>query len=490
MTAPQWEQAFSQEKGSVAGRSFEGESSEDDLRDEGGEEDEPASTYAQFQGESDFEGEKSQGSEESQSSSDGSETDPEADSEADEDVVQEKAIKKRECGNKGTRPRTGTIKLTIFDTSDLLHTVSELASIPFCELMKARKALQKDQIGDDDAKAYAEQDEWAADRTHLANRAKARGQSKASRQKGDAPQRNRSRMGRHHDKENSDGDCVAPKTIQSRSNKHAPIEMSSCKAVSRKRSVVESASASQQRRDPRFSTLSGPSVNSGMFNKSYAFLFEAQSKELSTLRQTLAKLRKLEANHAGPKATSQSALNIRRERERIERTLKREEAKDAERKKRFREQEVLRNFRRENDERVKKGGKRFYLKDSAKRELLLRDKFSRLASGGSGGGDDGGKGAVGQGAGAADPQQDSSASSSKTLRKALDKRRKKNAAKERKNMPFLEAGRRGGVARPAAAPTRKRTAALTSDFKKGSAGGMGDSGAPMKRKRGARGAGS
>lgn len=199
-----------------------------------------------------------------------------------------------------------------------------------------------------------------------------------------------------------------------------------------------------------------------MFAKSYDFLNEARSTELSTLRATLKKLNKLEANHAGPKASSESALKIREERAQVEQALKRQEAKEAERTKRAREAEVMRNFKRENDERVKQGGKRFFLKDSARREMMLQDKFSRLAGGNKRGRDGDGE--------SSEAPPPASSSSSKALRKALDKRRKKNAAKERRELPFLDAGRRGAAGGTSSSRTRD--------------------GPPAKRKRGARGAGS
>lgn len=345
--------------------------------------------------------------------------------------------------------------------------------------MKARKAMQKrgnDDEDDDDYDAYSEEDEWAADRARLAKNPAA--SSKTTH--GGTKKIQSVRSSKTPDSEDRKDDrekkeARARREIQSRTNKHAPQEVSSRRPVSRKRSVVQGAESSssdaQRRRDPRFSSLSGPAVNAGMFSKSYAFVSDAQSQELSTLRQTLSKLRKLEANNAGPRAKSQAALDIQAERERVERTLKREEAKEAERKKRAREQEVLRNFKRENEERVKRGGKQFYLKDSAKRQLFLQDKFSRLA---------------GKRAGDTNPVKDGpvEASSSKALRKALDKRRKKNAAKERKSMPFLEAGRRGGEGNgpPTGVPARKRSNdAVGHDQSR-------PSGAPQKRKRGSRGA--
>ncbi|CAO1620851.1 unnamed protein product [Parajaminaea phylloscopi] len=458
----QWEQPSSDEEGegsqlgSLASEEDEGQDAgsdheEEDAASAGSSAEEAARPhYAQFQGESDLEEELSaEGSSESEDSDEDDEGDLDSDGEDGGAAAQEKMLKQK------------------------------LASIPFGELVKARQSLQKRGGEESEEDDYSEEDEWAADR--------ARAASKGGKPNGsDDHRRDAGRNRRARNDDNADEVRArawpARKEMQHRSNKHAPTEVSSRKPVSRKRSVidaVEGSSGSQQRRDPRFSNLSGHAVNEGMFAKSYSFLAETQTKELSELRQTHSKLRKMEANHAGPKAKSQSALDIRQERERVERALKREEAKDAERKKRSREKEVLRNFRLENDERVKNGGKRFYLKDSAKKELFLQDKFSKLANGGRKAPAPGGEGG-----------QTPAASSSKALRKALDKRRKKNAAKERKHMPFLEAGRRGGGGgggggndMPESLPIRKRGPDAGRD------GRSGDS-APKKRKRGVRGSGN
>lgn len=340
-----------------------------------------------------------------------------------------------------------------------------MASVPFGALVKARSKMG---ARDDDFGELSEEDEWAEDRARAAAAAAKKSRSRPAADEDRrkqikeqlAAQRGRRSTGGDEDGETSGSARREHRNLAHRTNKHAPAEMSSRRPVSRKRSVVEAAGpSSSSLRDPRFSNLSGPSVNAGLFEKNYGFVNEARSQELSTLKQTLSKLRKLEANHAGPKATSDEALKIREERAQVEQALKRQEAKEAERSRRQRESEVMRRFKHENEERVKQGGKRFYLKDSAKREMMLQDKFSRLASGK--------KGTAAPAEGGTAP----ASSSSKALRKALDKRRKKNAAKERKALPFLEAGRRGAGQEDGG--ERRR-----------------DGPPPAKRKRGVRGGGS
>lgn len=137
--------------------------------------------------------------------------------------------------------------------------------------------------------------------------------------------------------------------------------MSSRKPVSRLRKVVETPSV--ERRDPRFSSLSASLPNKGIFQSSYEFLRQQQSNEVKELRAVLAKLKRQEANHAGPRAKSEVALRIRLEREKVEMALRREEGRENERRRREHEGEVVRRAKKAIDERVKQGGKRYFLKD-------------------------------------------------------------------------------------------------------------------------------
>ncbi|KDN52956.1 DUF947-domain-containing protein [Tilletiaria anomala UBC 951] len=219
-----------------------------------------------------------------------------------------------------------------------------------------------------------------------------------------------------------------------RSDKHAPTEVSSRKPVGRRREVVETAKV--QRRDPRFSSLTSGPLNKDLFNKSYGFVNDLMSQEITTLRSTLSSLKAKERTQAGPKARSEYALQIRQERERVEMALRRAESKAAERERRTREEMVDKEQKQKNKERVKAGLQPFYLKKSEKKELLLKQKFEQLSGG---------------------PKEsaESSSSAKRKLRKAMEKRRKKNAAKERKTLPFTDA-RASGPSRSAAAPQPKR----------------------------------
>ncbi|PWO00217.1 DUF947-domain-containing protein [Tilletiopsis washingtonensis] len=249
-----------------------------------------------------------------------------------------------------------------------------------------------------------------------------------------------------------------------RENKHAPMEMSSRKPVSRKRTVIETPAI--KRRDPRFSSLSASAPNAGLFESSYGFLRQQQMAELSELRKTHRALTKQEKHHAGPKARSEQALQIQAEKARVEAALRRTEGLENERRKRERETEVLRRHKRDEEEKVAKGGQRFFLKDSAKRTLFLKDKYERLAGGNK----------AGAGASGAASSDTPAASSRKELRKSIERRRKKNAQKERRDMPAMGARESSGAA-PLPVPQRKRAAAA------GREGGE----APRPHKRGRRG---
>jgi len=230
--------------------------------------------------------------------------------------------------------------------------------------------------------------------------------------------------------------------LQKRDNKHAPTELSSRKPVSRKRAVVETQN-NVLRRDPRFSSLSASLPNAGLFQSSYGFLREQQTSETKELKAAFNKLKRQEANHAGPRAKSELAQSIQRERQQVELALKRAEGRENERRVREREQKVIRKEKKAIEERVKQGGKPFYLKESAKKQLVLKDKFDRLSGA---------------------KEDDGSGVARKDLKRAIERRRKKNAAKERRSMPLGG----GSTSQPGstAIPKRKRLALSDHDDRK------------------------
>ncbi|KAJ5109819.1 rRNA biogenesis protein rrp36 [Penicillium argentinense] len=180
-----------------------------------------------------------------------------------------------------------------------------------------------------------------------------------------------------------------------RANKHAPMVQSSKHAVSRKRTVVEPPAAAKAR-DPRFDAAvmghSGSGRYSAVTDKKYAFLDEYRESELKELKAQLAKTKNYEQKEALKRqirsATDQMKTrnNQKRERELI-----------AEHKKR--EKQLIREGKKSNP---------YYLKKSDLKKQVLEKKYEEMGS--------------------------------RDRAKALERRRKKIASKERKDMPMERRG--------------------------------------------------
>ncbi|KAF7728391.1 hypothetical protein EC973_006199 [Apophysomyces ossiformis] len=170
---------------------------------------------------------------------------------------------------------------------------------------------------------------------------------------------------------------IRTKEEMKRTNKHSPMEMSSKKAVSRLREVVTTASV--KRRDPRFDKLSG-SFNQDLFEKSYTFLEEYKSSEMNMLREQLRKEKDPE------------------EREKLERLLTKMVSQESSAREAKRKKELARERKKTEAELVKQGKQPYFLKRSEKRKLELMDKYEKYGE--------------------------------KNMERILEKRRKKNAAKD------------------------------------------------------------
>ncbi|SGY15065.1 BQ5605_C013g07230 [Microbotryum silenes-dioicae] len=274
----------------------------------------------------------------------------------------------------------------------------QLASIPFGTLVKAQRKLNKQQAqarfrrkasGNDDDESDLEGDS-EEDGTEQG------GRPKVSLLK--------DRKGKGKTKVNAN----------QRSSKHAPMELSSKKPVTRNRQVIEvqanvrespptftlptfgqlillpSFITLQKARDPRFDPLSG-NIKSDLFSRSYGFLVDQQTAELEALRKTVALVRK--------KGGSEE------EKERMEDALQRMESREISRKNKARDQEALRAWKKEELEKRQQGKQAFHLKSAERKALLLKAKFDVLA-------------------------QDK-----KQLRKTIEKKRKKTAQKDKKLLP-------------------------------------------------------
>ncbi|KAH9473897.1 hypothetical protein MJO28_000266 [Puccinia striiformis f. sp. tritici] len=179
------------------------------------------------------------------------------------------------------------------------------------------------------------------------------------------------------------------KPITHRSHKHAPIEISSKKAVTRKRTIVEVPKI--ERRDPRFDSLSG-AVNEVLHQKSFGFLKEQRRLEIEELRQTLNKAKK-----KGQQPLESLEL--------LQEQLRREENKEVQNEKIEREKLALRKWKAQEREQRKAGKGAFYLKKKAQKEVVLTDRFKHLSQNKS------------------------------KLNKSIERKRKKVDGKDKKSMP-------------------------------------------------------
>ncbi|KAG0252859.1 rRNA biogenesis protein rrp36 [Linnemannia exigua] len=170
------------------------------------------------------------------------------------------------------------------------------------------------------------------------------------------------------------------KIIEKRADKNRPMEIGSKKPVGRFRQVVEVASA--KRRDPRFDSLSGK-LDNDLFEKSYSFLKDYQADEMKKLKELIKKER-----DADMKDKLQNQLSRMVDRQATEAAQKRR-------------QEIKRDHKRKEKELVMKGKNPFFLKKSDQKKLELIDKFKHLSE------------------------------SPKALARAMEKRRKRNSAKEK-----------------------------------------------------------
>lgn len=167
-----------------------------------------------------------------------------------------------------------------------------------------------------------------------------------------------------------------------RSSKHAPAEMSSKKAVSRKREVVPTTK--REYRDPRFEALSGP-LDETKTRKNYSFLEGYREDEMKQLKDEIRKTKDLAI-----KETLKRALLS------MESKKKTQDAKD-------KQQEIIRNHRTKEKELIKQGKKPFYLKKTEQKKLALIDKYSNMKG--------------------------------KQLDRAIERKRKKKTQQDRRHMP-------------------------------------------------------
>ncbi|KAF7543133.1 hypothetical protein G7Z17_g10981 [Cylindrodendrum hubeiense] len=170
-----------------------------------------------------------------------------------------------------------------------------------------------------------------------------------------------------------------------RSSKHAPGEQSSKKPVSRLREIIPDPR--RQFRDPRFDPLAGP-VDEAKANRAYAFLDEYRDSEMADLRIQIKKSKDPDAKDA------------------LKRQLLSMESKRKSRVRREEEENLLRDHRKREKDLVAQGKTPFYLKKSEQKKQILVDRFASMSKG--------------------------------QVDHAIERKRKKVAGKEKKEMGSLE----------------------------------------------------
>jgi ribosomal RNA-processing protein 36 len=172
-----------------------------------------------------------------------------------------------------------------------------------------------------------------------------------------------------------------------RSSKHAPTEISSKKAVSRKREVVPVPK--RDYRDPRFESTTGI-VDQSKVRKAYSFLDDYREDEMKELKHAV----KMTKDEESKEKLKQALMSM-------ESRKKAQIRKD-------KEQEILEKHRREEKEAVRQGKKPFYLKKAEQKKRVLLDQYGDLKG--------------------------------KQLDRVIERRRKKVEGKEKKRIPFARRG--------------------------------------------------
>ncbi|KAJ5753715.1 uncharacterized protein N7511_007868 [Penicillium nucicola] len=179
-----------------------------------------------------------------------------------------------------------------------------------------------------------------------------------------------------------------------RASKHAPMEQSSKRAVTRRRTIVEPTNAPKAR-DPRFDAAVMGHSGAGKHpsgGKAYAFLDEYRASELKDLKDQLKKTK-----NADQKEVLKRQIMSAQDRMRSAANKKREADVQAEHKKR--EKQMIREGKKATP---------YYLKNSELQKQVLEKKFGEMGS--------------------------------RERGKALERRRRKMASKERKEMPWERRG--------------------------------------------------
>lgn len=134
-----------------------------------------------------------------------------------------------------------------------------------------------------------------------------------------------------------------------RTNKNRPLEMSSKRPV---RKVQGPSSSASKSRDPRFDEMCGTKFDKEVFENRFSFLTDIREKETKVLKKKLKKTKSLE------------------DRKKLQYLIQRFDNQKRETQRRKEENEVIRNWRREEKKKVAEGKKPYFLKDSDKKRLI------------------------------------------------------------------------------------------------------------------------
>ncbi|KAH0659497.1 ribosomal RNA processing protein 36 homolog [Solanum tuberosum] len=192
----------------------------------------------------------------------------------------------------------------------------------------------------------------------------------------------------------SDGSATVYRKLNSegkssRANKNRPMEMSSKKPVSRFREIIQVPKKST--RDPRFESLNGQVDEEG-FKKRYNFLYEDNlPAEKEDLKKQMRK-----SNDPEERNELKSRVSW------IDKQLKSAGVKHTER-------EILAEHKKKEREAAKQGKQPYYLKKSEIQKLQLIEKYKSLKAAGK-------------------------------LESYIEKKRRKNAAKDHRFLPYRRPG--------------------------------------------------
>ncbi|KAF4455630.1 kinase [Fusarium albosuccineum] len=170
-----------------------------------------------------------------------------------------------------------------------------------------------------------------------------------------------------------------------RSSKHAPQEQTSKRPVSRRREIIPDTR--RQYRDPRFDPLVGR-VDEEKASRAYAFLDEYREKEMADLKAQIKKTK-------DPNTKDD-----------LKRQLQAMESRKKARKRKEEADNLLKEHRKKEKELVAQGKTPFYLKKSEQKKQLLVNRYEVMSKG--------------------------------QVNRAIERKRKKVAGKEKKELDSLQ----------------------------------------------------